>query len=220
MAPGIPNVWLKISWDSGMVRAAMDSPAGVALSLLHRKGRKIKIGGGGGSIYLTSNTIPDLGLDVSRGRDARIPNPDEWRRAEFSPHRFFFYPFRSRARMTVVLPRPPRSSGKYWAGWKFEGTKICEEINSIRNRWNLVFDFFFVDSLSWKVIKLFWMNNILEKLDNIEFRWKESLRIVVYVVWKSCLCGEIKLISVVETLMCLIFFCSLIRFLKKLLRCF
>lgn len=64
------------------------------------------------------------------------------------------------------------------------------------------------------------MNNILEKLDNIEFRWKESLRIVVYVAWKSCLCGEINLISVVETLMYLIFFCSLIRFLKKLLRCF
>lgn len=45
MAPGIPNVWLKISWDSGMVRAAMGPlpPSGAG-----EKGWKIKIGGGKG----------------------------------------------------------------------------------------------------------------------------------------------------------------------------
>lgn len=42
---------------------------------------------GEGSIYLTSKTIRDLALDgFLRGR---IPNPDEWRGAEFNPHRFF-----------------------------------------------------------------------------------------------------------------------------------
>ena len=59
-------------------------------------------GGGEGSIYLTSKTIPDLfhrpGRFSWEGGTRGFLIRTNGGGAEFSPHRFFFHPFRSTAR--------------------------------------------------------------------------------------------------------------------------